>query len=316
MEPMARKALKPVFADPKLDLPFKKAFGTLEHKNLLIELLNDLLRLPPEARIVDLEYLSGEQLPAFDGLKLSILDVKCTDTQGARYVVEMQVFPVEGFEKRVVLNASNAYVEQLESGNDYAQLSDVVAVTICNFSLFGKKVPMLSRWRMREDESHEAGLSQIQYVFLELTKYDRKRKPRTVVEKWAYFFRDAEKLREVPPELAEAPFAEALEVVRRVNFSETEWTEYERAKMAEQDYQGGLNLARQQGMQEGKDLGLKEGKDLGLKEGMRQALVDLCEVLGIEISAARHAVLASMDLGQLEEIRDHVKARRTWPADS
>ncbi len=66
---MASKPMKPVFADPKLDLPFKKIFGTQEHKNLLIDLLNHLLRLPPSARILDAEYLSGEQLPPHEGLK-------------------------------------------------------------------------------------------------------------------------------------------------------------------------------------------------------------------------------------------------------
>lgn len=282
---MAKKAHRAVFADPKLDLPFKKVFGTREHKDLLIELLNALLRLPDEARIVDLEYLSGEQLPAFDGLKLSILDVKCTDARGVRYVVEMQVFPVEGFEKRVVLNASKAYVEQLESGDAYTQLSDVVAVTICNFALFGKKVPMLSRWRMREEESQEAGLSQIQYVFLELAKYDKRRRPKTVVEKWAYFFREAAQLTEVPAELSEGPFAKALDVVRRVNFTEAEWTEYERSKMAEQDYQGGLTMARKEGVEQGK----------------AQSILVVLEARGVKVPAdVRAQILGCKDEALLE----------------
>ena len=37
-----------------------------------------------------------------------------------------------------------------------------------------------------------------------------------------------------PEELAEGPFAQALEVARVANLSEEEWTEYEREKMAEQ----------------------------------------------------------------------------------
>jgi hypothetical protein len=108
---------------------------------------------------------------------------------------------------------------------------------------------------MKEEESGEVGLQQLQYVFLELPKYDKKSKPKTMVEKWAYFFREAERLREVPAELAEAPFAEALDVVRRVNFTDWEWTEYERSKMAEQDYRGGLTFAVQQGVKRGIDQG-------------------------------------------------------------
>jgi predicted transposase/invertase (TIGR01784 family) len=290
---------KPIFADPKMDLPFKKVFGTQERKGLLIELLNALLRLPEHARIVDVEYLSPEQLPPHDGLKLSILDVKCTDVAGTRYVVEMQVFPVDGFEKRVVLNAAKAYVEQLESGDDYVALSDVIAVTICNFRLFGDKVKMLSRWRMREEESGETGLSQIQYVFLELPKYETRKRPRTVVEKWAYYFREADKLREVPQELQEMPFMQALEAIRRVNFSEQEWTEYEREKMAEQDHRGGLSLARREGHEEGIRQGLRqgraEGKREGRAEGLRESLLILLEARG---------------LGPSEQVRARIQAEQ------
>ena len=36
---------KPVFADPKTDVIFKKIFGEKAHKNLLLELLNSLCLL-------------------------------------------------------------------------------------------------------------------------------------------------------------------------------------------------------------------------------------------------------------------------------
>src|SRR4051812_24407979 len=77
--------VRPVFADPKTDLVFKRIFGTEAHKNLLIALLNDLLGLDAPHRIVDLEYLTPEQVPHLDGHKLSIVDVKCLDAAGTRY---------------------------------------------------------------------------------------------------------------------------------------------------------------------------------------------------------------------------------------
>ena len=55
---MAR--MRPVFADPKTDFVFKRIFGVEVHKRLLIELLNALLELEGEHRIVDLKYLSPE----------------------------------------------------------------------------------------------------------------------------------------------------------------------------------------------------------------------------------------------------------------
>src|ERR1044071_6598989 len=131
--------MKPVFADPKTDVIFKKIFGQKAHKNLLVELLNSLLELDPVHQIVDVEYLTSEQLPPRHDLKLSILDVKCTDARGTHYVVEMQVIEVEGFQKRVVYNTCKAYATQLGVGEDYPKLNDVIAVTLLNCLLWPER---------------------------------------------------------------------------------------------------------------------------------------------------------------------------------
>src|SRR4051812_36421873 len=158
----------PVFADPKTDVVFKRIFGAEARKPLLIALLNDLLELTGSRRIRDVQHLSLEQHISVPKSKLSLVDVKCTTASGRRFVVEMQVLPVEGFEKRVVYNASKAYVIQLRDTDDYPKLCNVVGVTICNFKLWSKKlkdrgykVPMLSRWQMQEQQSGHKGLRQV-----------------------------------------------------------------------------------------------------------------------------------------------------------
>jgi predicted transposase/invertase (TIGR01784 family) len=248
-----------VFADPKTDFVFKRIFGSEARKPLLIALLNHLLELEGDRCIQDIQHLSSEQRVDVDELKLSIVDVKCTDATGRRFVVEMQVLKVEGFDKRVVYNVSKAYVMQLRVAEEYPTLCDVVGVSICNFNLWpaqdeaGRyKVPMLSRWRNQEQHSGELGLSQVQYVFLELPKYAAGDAPEALVDKWAYFFREAKNLDIVPPPLSKAPFRDALEVARTATFSAEEWEAYERAKMAEQDARGALAVARQEGLTEGK----------------------------------------------------------------
>lgn len=124
-----------VFADPKTDFVFKRIFGSEARKSLLIALLNHLLEFDGERCIVDVQHLTGEQHVDVAELKLSIVDVKCTDTTGRRFVVEMQVLKVEGFEKRVVYNASKAYIMQLHNAEEYPTLCDVFGVTICSFNL-------------------------------------------------------------------------------------------------------------------------------------------------------------------------------------
>ena len=298
--------MKPVFADPKADVIFKKIFGEQAHKNLLIALLDSLLELDAAHRIVDIEYLSPEQLPHHASLKLSILDVRCTDARGTRYVVEMQVIEVEGFEKRVVYNACKAYTTQLAVGQDYPALNDVIAVTICDFQLWREDegrpgVPMLSHWQMAETHCGANGLPQVQYVFLELPKYRAGDDPQTTVDKWAYFFRETRYLQRVPDALAQGPYAAALEVARVANLTEAEGTEYEREKMAVQDFRGGLSLAEKRGREEGRE------------EGRREAVRDLCEVFGLALTAEQEADLARRDLDGLEQLRVDLKRTRAWP---
>ena len=294
----------PVFADPKTDVVFKRIFGDEARKPLLIALLNDLLELKGARRIKSVRHFSLEQQVTQPRSKLSIVDVKCTTASGRRFVVEMQVLPVEGFEKRVVYNASKAYVMQLHGGEDYHKLCDVVGVTICNFKLWPKKiqdheykVPMLSRWRMQEQRSNQKGLRQVQYAFLELPKYGAGNDPETLIDKWAYFFREAKNLEVVPPALAEGPVREALEIARRSTFTEAEWEAYERAKMAEQDERGAISFARQEGHKEGHRSGLAEG----LLAGKRDALLRLLASKGIDLRGEDRArIAASTDITLLD----------------
>ena len=285
-----------VFADPKTDFVFKRIFGAEARKPLLIALLNHLLEFEGDRCIVDVQHLSGEQHVDVAELKLSIVDVKCTDATGRRFVVEMQVLKVEGFEKRVVYNASKAYVMQLRNAEEYPALCDVFGVTICNFNLWTDKdaqwrfkVPMLSRWRMHEQHSGEKGMPQVQYAFLELPKYEAGDAPTTLIEKWAYFFREAKNLNVIPSSLSEGPFREALEVSRTAGFSADEWEAYERAKMAEQDARGALAIERQEGKAEGKLEGKLEGKKGTLLRLLARAGISLSEESGARITACEDA---------------------------
>src|SRR5215213_6290092 len=122
------------FADLKNDFVFRRIFA--HHPDILRGLLNDLLERQGDRLIEAIEYLPHEQAPLAMGAKLSILDVKCRDRAGTTFVVEMQLIHVPGFINRVVYNACKAYVGQLQKGEPYTKLADVVAVSICDFALW------------------------------------------------------------------------------------------------------------------------------------------------------------------------------------
>ena len=328
--------MRAVFADPKTDFVFKRIFGNEAHKDLLIALLDALLELDEPHRITGLEFLTPEQRMPIDEFKLSIVDVKCKDASGRTYVVEMQVLNVEGFEKRVVYNSAKAYVAQLRTGSGYPALADVIGVSICNFEVWPNPpvsetvpVPMLSRWRMQEQHGGALGLSQIQHVFLELPKYTAGDSPSSLIDKWAYFFREAENLEIIPSALAGGPFREALEVARIAGFDAFELDHYDKAKMAEQDARGALSLALREGeergeirgeirgiakgREKGRQEGLEEGIELGLARGLRSAIQTACTLLAIPIGAEQERQLAEFGPAELEALRDRLLQDRRWP---
>jgi len=171
-----------VFADLKNDFAFRRIFA--KHPEILRGLLNDLLDRQGDSAIEEIQYLPSEQLPLVAGAKLSILDVGRRDRAGTTFVVEMQLLHVAGFINRVVYNVCKAYVNQLKQGQSYAKLSDVVAISICDFVLWPDteqdalklpRAPMLSRWNMTERGSGHQGLLQVQYAFLQLPKLAEER---------------------------------------------------------------------------------------------------------------------------------------------
>ena len=79
---------KSIFINPFVDRGFKILFGQKESKDLLIELLNDLLE--GERHIEDLTYMDKENpKKTIDGRGV-IFDLKCVDKDGAIFIIELQ----------------------------------------------------------------------------------------------------------------------------------------------------------------------------------------------------------------------------------
>ena len=63
------------------------------------------------------------------------------------------------------------------------------------------------------------------------------------------------------------------------------------------------------GRDEGKKLGLDEGRKLGLQ----QAILDLCEAYGIEVTEERKVALHNVEGQGLDDLRVALKTHRAWP---
>ena len=302
-----------VFADLKNDFVFRRIFAT--HPDILRGLLNDLLDRTGDRTIEGIEYLPSEQLPLAEGAKLSILDVRCKDRAGTTLIVEMQLIHHPGFINRVVYNACKAYAGQLKAGGWYTDLTDVVAVAICDFVLWPDSrqgvqtlppIPMLSRWSLAEETCGAPGLLQVRYAFLELPKVP-KNKPKTAAGAayWAWLFVHAPELKEMPADLPEGPYRDALELANQAKFSLEELQAYERVR---DEIRQVLEIAaarwaegKAEGRAEGRDEGKTEGKREGEASGRVAAILAVLTARGVSVSAeARTCIEVCKDVITLD----------------
>jgi len=305
------------FADLKNDYIFRRIFGT--HPDILRRLLNDLLERTGEQAIDHIEYLPSEQLPLVAGAKLSVLDVRCKDRGGNKFVVEMQLIHMSGFLNRVIYNACKAYADQLAAGEPYTKLTDVVAISICDFELWPdagqdakqlNRVPMLSRWYVtersldREDlKKDQNKLLQVQYAFLELPKLPEK-KPDAGAALWAWLFVHAPELTEIPDDLPPGPYREALDLANQANFTQLQLEAYRKAMDEIQQARDYGAMKEAEGLAKGVAEGLAKGVAEGLAKGsasMARALLAILGARGITVSTeARARIDACKDNATLE----------------
>jgi predicted transposase/invertase (TIGR01784 family) len=211
-----------------------------------------------------------------------------------------------------VYNVAKAYTNQLGVGFAYPELDEVIGITICDFELWPHKeaphVPMLSRWRMQEQQSGVKGLPQLQLVFLELPKYAGGHDPQTFVDKWAYFFREAGNLMAIPEALQHPSLLDALEGARTARFNREEWDQFIAASMAIQNERGALSLARKEGRREGEEAGEIKGKLVA----KRETILRLCTRAGLALTEDdRTRIEACVDAATLDTWIDNVLGAKT-----
>ena len=217
------------YLDPKADVTFKKVFG--EHKNLVISLLNALLPLDEGKKVESIEYLPPEMVPETPLGKNSIVDVRCEETGGRKFIVEMQMEWFPDFKQRVLLNASKAYVRQLPKGNEYHLLQPVYALSLVNHTFEHDMEGYYHYYHLVHDLDTQKELDGLHLVFVELPKF----KAKNITEKkmqvlWLRFLTEIDRdgADDVSQDLLDNPqTGEALELIRESGMNDAERAAYE-----------------------------------------------------------------------------------------
>ena len=259
------------YLDPKNDLTFKRVFG--QHKHLCMSLINSML--PLEKPIVKIEYKTGELIPELtDILRNTVVDVRCTDSTGKQFLVEMQLHWDESFKSRVLLNASKAYVSQLEKAQKIRLLKPVYALSFVN-DVFEKSKEMeeeyCHHYKVVNIKHTEKQIKGLEFLFVELPKF----KPQNRAEKkihhlWMRFLTEInESTTEIPKELLKNKYiCEAIGYMERSAYTKEELDAYQQWKI---DVMTATEMI-ENAQEKGEAIGLEKGEAIGIANTNRKAI--------------------------------------------
>ena len=292
------------YLNPKADLTFKLVFG--EHEDLMMSLLNALLPIAETSPIIHLEYLSQEMVPDRKGRKDSIVDVRCKDSSGRQFIVEMQMHWNEDFMKRVLLNASKSVVKQAGMSEKYRQIQPVFSLNLINDTRFQPdSKEFYHDYAIINVEHPEKTIDGLRFVFVELPKFQ----PRSIAEKkmavlWLRYLTEiSEETKVAPKELLEnEQTRKALEIIEKSAMSEAQIMAYEDFMMSIEDEQVLREGFYKEGMAKGIAEGMEKGMEKGMAKGIAKGIAQAEEKSRLEkLESARRLKAMNLTASQISE---------------
>ncbi len=261
------------FVSPKTDIAFKKIFGNEQHKEILIEFLNEVLDLAYQ--IIDITILNPYQAPKLQGLKESTLDIKAKDEKGHEFIVEMQVEKDLGFQKRVVYYSSKAYTQQLDKGQAYHKLKPVIFLGILDFSIF-EHDNHFSRHLILNLENQSHDLKDLEFNFIELPKFIKTESELTSIsDKWIYFIKNADDFDHIPEHANTTALKNAYQIATQHTWTKEELDVYDYQGMRDYISWGAIEQAKIEGQAKGLQEGILQGSAKLLQRQLQKRFGEL-----------------------------------------
>ena len=259
--------------DPKKDYIFKTLFGREKNKNLLISLLNSILRGNPV--IKDLTLHNTELTKILERDKSSRLDILAVSDKGVRFDIEMQCRNTLDIPNRALHYSSKLFSTDIKENEDYNQ-SRVISIWI-----FGQNVTnrveaineAMMTWQMNEHDPYEVMTNHLRIIYLELDKYKvNDSNIRDILSGWVDFLKNPTHIDKRV--LDNKDIEEAVKELEYISTDDEERAIIEAIRSGINDQNSRETIARKQGLEEGlkqgKEEGLKQGKEEGLKQGKEE----------------------------------------------
>ena len=268
---------KSVFISPFVDRGFKILFGQENSKELLIDLLNDLLE--GERHIEDLTYMNTEMPPETSDGRTAVFDLRCKDKDGNMFIVEMQNCSQPYIYERGLYYICRVIAGQDKIGDSWNfEIVPVYGIFFLNFKS-GKTDKVRTDIILADKETGEPVSKMIREIFIEFPLFNKTEKEcETPLDYWLYNLKHMEKLESLQFKGQKALFQRLEELARIVNMNKKERDEYEACLKVYRDNYNTWNYMKEQaikeGFEEGRVKGVAEGRVEGRIEGLAEGRVE------------------------------------------
>jgi hypothetical protein len=215
--------------NPKIDVVFKKLFGSEDNKDILLSLINAIL--PPEQQVAKITLKNPYNISDYAAGKLSVLEIKAEGEDGKLFDVAVQMRATDFCGRRTLYHWAKIFGSQLDYINDfrtaneqiaeieklaklekkgklgYSGLKKCIVISLMDFNFFDdKRYRRLHTLKDRETKQQNKDLDYLDLYFIELKKYEGKlNNLNTTLERWIIFLNNAYQYdnKTLPKELAE-----------------------------------------------------------------------------------------------------------------
>ena len=265
-----------LYANLTYDPGFKIVFGTEGHsERLLMTLLNRLL---PDAGIVELKYLPTERFGEMEDDGKSIFDVYCTDKNGSRFLVEMQMWSQHYFHKRAVYYASQSVLDQARVEKKYQKevlhrrwdydFAPVFVVCFLNFpsEIVGKTgieaERYMSHYIFRSLDTGRALGDNVNLVFIDLYRFRKEfQECESMAERWLFSLKNMHRMTDQPAGVAGTELEELYQDAYMADWSPEKIDKYKKLMTREDEMLNSMREQREDAYNEGRLEGQAEGRN-------------------------------------------------------
>jgi len=259
------------------DYAFKRVFGTEENKDVLQDLLECILDIPPET-IAGLELLDKEFHKESISDKTGVLDVKLRLKNNAIIDIEIQNRWNSEFVQRTIFYWAKMYTENLKTSEAYTNLPKCITINIVGEG-FDLNNLIHSEYNVVEKHINDRLSDELEIHFLNLAKakgeenfeHDEKKKK---LYNWLRFIEtDNPEVREMLAESSEM-MAKANATIEVMEMSPKEKWLYENRMKYEHDKASWKHVGYQEGILQGEIKGRQEGIEQGFADGSYQSKLE------------------------------------------